>query len=78
MQKYKSQLDESVLNEMAISNDLIKSFTYVFNLFRNDTELAKVVANSILKAFENSNYDSEKIERFTRFLYKHINTQLYN
>jgi hypothetical protein len=78
MERYKSQLTEQSLNEMAISNDLIKSFTYVFNLFRNDTELAKVVANSILKAFENSNYDSEKIERFTRFLYKHINTQLYN
>jgi hypothetical protein len=78
MERYKSQLTEQSLNEMAFSNDLIKSFTYVFNLFRNDTELAKVVANSILKAFENSNYDSEKIERFTRFLYKHINTQLYN
>ncbi len=81
MQRYKSQFNEQALNEQQLfekeNNELMKSFSRLLSFKVNDMILAKVTADSIAKAFENSNYDNDEMERFTRYLNKNLNNYLF-
>jgi hypothetical protein len=81
LQRYKSQFDKQSLNEQQLlekeNNELMKSFSRLLSFRVNDMTLAKMTADSIAKAFENSNYETEEMERFTRYLYKNLNSYLF-
>jgi hypothetical protein len=81
MKKYKSQLNEQSLNEKQLlekeNNELMKSFSRLLSFRVNDITLAKVVSDSILKAFENSSYENDEVERFARYLNININKSLF-
>jgi hypothetical protein len=76
MKKYKSQLNEKQLLEKE-NNELMKSFSRLLSFRVNDVTLAKVVSDSIMGAFEKSNYGNDEVERFARYLNININKSLF-
>jgi hypothetical protein len=75
LERYKSQLSLPLLEKE--NNELMKTFSRLLSFKLDEVALAKVIADSLTKAFENSHYESEEVERFTRYLYKNINSYLF-